>query len=191
MFWYSGSRHTGGGVVRVGGALPTHPTSKCSDTSWGSYNSTQFWHYLARGSLRSHGLRIPVVWFPTSTSDANCKPWLYFWPMGYKPVVSMSLSLGSINLLEWLTELQEIFYLLNDLLDIKGCKLTTGFPGSSVVKNPPASAWDMALIPGRGDPLDEEMAIQESSILAWRIPWTEEPGGLQSMGSQSRTQLSD
>ena len=30
-----------------------------------------------------------------------------------------------------------------------------------------------------------------SSVLAWRIPWTEEPGGLQSMGSQSQTQLSD
>ena len=33
------------------------------------------------------------------------------------------------------------------------------------------------------DPLEKEMATQ-SSILAWRIPWTEEPGGLQSMGSQ-------
>ena len=33
------------------------------------------------------------------------------------------------------------------------------------------------------DPLEKEMAIH-SSILAWRIPWTEEPGGLQSMGSQ-------
>ena len=36
---------------------------------------------------------------------------------------------------------------------------------------------------GREDPLEKEMASQ-SSILAWRIPWTEEPGGLQSMGSQ-------
>ena len=36
---------------------------------------------------------------------------------------------------------------------------------------------------GREDPLEKEMAIH-SSILAWRIPWTEEPGGLQSMGSQ-------
>ena len=35
---------------------------------------------------------------------------------------------------------------------------------------------------GREDPLEKEMATQ-SSILAWRIPWTEEPGGLQSMGS--------
>ena len=37
--------------------------------------------------------------------------------------------------------------------------------------------------PGQEDPLEEEMA-SHSSILVWRIPWTEEPGGLQSMGSQ-------
>ena len=37
--------------------------------------------------------------------------------------------------------------------------------------------------PGQEDPLEEEMATH-SSILAWWIPWTEEPGGLQSMGSQ-------
>ena len=41
--------------------------------------------------------------------------------------------------------------------------------------------WDRSL--GQEDPLEEEMAIH-SSILAWEIPWTEEPGGLQSMGSQ-------
>ena len=42
---------------------------------------------------------------------------------------------------------------------------------------------------GREDPLEEEMAAH-SSVLAWRIPWTEEPGGLQSVGSQeSRTRL--
>ena len=39
---------------------------------------------------------------------------------------------------------------------------------------------------GREDLLEEEMATL-SSILAWKIPWTEEPGGLQSMGSQSDT----
>ena len=43
----------------------------------------------------------------------------------------------------------------------------------------------------REDPLEKEMATH-SSILAWDIPWTEEPGGLQSMGSQkSQTGLSD
>ena len=36
----------------------------------------------------------------------------------------------------------------------------------------------------KDDPLEKEMATH-SSILTWRIPWTEEPGGLQSMGSQS------
>ena len=44
---------------------------------------------------------------------------------------------------------------------------------------------------GREDPLEKEMATH-SSILAWRIPWIEEPSGSQSMGSQkSQTQLSD
>ena len=43
---------------------------------------------------------------------------------------------------------------------------------------------------GWEDPLEKEMAIH-SSTLAWKIPWTEEPGRLQSMGSQSRTRLSD
>ena len=41
---------------------------------------------------------------------------------------------------------------------------------------------------GREDLLEKEMATH-SSILAWEIPWTEEPGGLQSMGSQSQKQL--
>ena len=40
------------------------------------------------------------------------------------------------------------------------------------------------------DTLEKEMATH-SSILAWRIPWTKEPGGLQSLGSQSQTQLRD
>ena len=42
---------------------------------------------------------------------------------------------------------------------------------------------NVGLIPGSGGTLQEEMATH-SSILAWEIPWTEEPGGLQSMGSQ-------
>ena len=48
----------------------------------------------------------------------------------------------------------------------------------------------MSSMLGWEDPLEEEMATH-SSILAWRIPWTEEPGGLQSTGLQSQTQLSD
>ena len=61
---------------------------------------------------------------------------------------------------------------------------------AQTVKNLPAvrETWVPSL--DREDPLEEGMATH-SSILAWRIPWTEEPGGLQSMGSQSRTRLSD
>ena len=51
-----------------------------------------------------------------------------------------------------------------------------GFSGGSTVKSSPA-------ILGREDPLEKEMATH-ISVLAWRIPWTEDPGGLQSMGPQ-------
>ena len=59
-----------------------------------------------------------------------------------------------------------------------------------MVKNPPVSLGDTDSIPGSEDPLEEEMAMQ-SSVLAWRIPRTEEPDELYSMASQSQTQLSD
>ena len=52
-----------------------------------------------------------------------------------------------------------------------------------MVKNPPANAGDVRdadLIPRSEDPLEEVMATH-SNILAWRIPWAEEPGGLHSM----------
>ena len=52
-----------------------------------------------------------------------------------------------------------------------------------VIKNPLANAGNAGSISGSGDPLEEGMATH-SSILFWRIPWTEEPGGLQSMGSR-------
>ena len=59
-----------------------------------------------------------------------------------------------------------------------------GFPGSAVIKNLPASARDARVqFLGQEGTVEEETA-RHSSILAWRIPWTEEPGGLQSTGSQ-------
>ena len=54
---------------------------------------------------------------------------------------------------------------------------------AQMVKNLPANAGDRSLTPGPGRSLEEEIATH-FSILAWRIPWTEESGGLQSMGSQ-------
>ena len=78
-----------------------------------------------------------------------------------------------------------------------------------MVKNPPAGsghAGDSGFTPGWEDALEEGMQpapvmlpgrrpggghAARSSDVAWRIPWREEPGGLQSMGSQSRTRVSD
>ena len=61
--------------------------------------------------------------------------------------------------------------------------LLSAFPGGSVVNNLPAmqETWFQSL--GQEDSLEEEM-VPYFSNLAWEIPWTEEPGGLQSMGSQ-------
>ena len=66
-----------------------------------------------------------------------------------------------------------------------------GFPGCSVVKNPPANAGDLGSIPalGRSPGEGNGNPLQYSS---WEIPRTEEPGGLQSMGlEKSQTGLSD
>ena len=58
-----------------------------------------------------------------------------------------------------------------------------GFPGGSAEKNLPAHRKTQVLSPGWEDPLEESMETH-SSILAWEIPWTEEPEGLQYKGSQ-------
>ena len=58
-----------------------------------------------------------------------------------------------------------------------------GFPSGSDSKESACIAGDLGSIPDQEDPLEKGM-VTHSSILAWRIPWTEESGGLQSMGSQ-------
>ena len=63
---------------------------------------------------------------------------------------------------------------------------TRGFPGGTKVKNSPDNAVDSGSTHGLGSSsLEEEMATH-SSILVWEIPWTEEPGWLQSVGLQSQ-----
>ena len=65
-----------------------------------------------------------------------------------------------------------------------------GFPGCSAVNNLPAlqemQVWSL----GQEEPLEKDM-VTHSRILAWEIPWTEEPCRLQFVGLQSRTQLKD
>ena len=69
--------------------------------------------------------------------------------------------------------------------------LSRGAPGGSASKQSACNAGDLGSIPGWEDPL-EKGVTNHSSIFAWKIPWTEETGRLQSMGAaQSQTQLSD
>ena len=88
----------------------------------------------------------------------------------------------------WIYYVKILAFKIIDVIKIILCFIhpSMGFPSGSVVKNLPtvpkmqetqvqSLSWE--------DPLEEGMATH-SSILAWRIPWTEEPGGLQSMGSQ-------
>ena len=63
------------------------------------------------------------------------------------------------------------------------CQNYIKFPGGSDGKESACNAGDPGLIPGSGRSLEKEMATH-SSTLAWKIPWTEEPGRLQSMGLQ-------
>ena len=76
--------------------------------------------------------------------------------------------------------------LLETTLNRDKVRLTSGFPSGSKVKNPLArqETWFRSL--GWEDPLEKGMATH-SSILAWRIPWTEEPGGLQWGHTESDT----
>ena len=71
-----------------------------------------------------------------------------------------------------------LFFFLKALLTDRGASLV-----AQMVKNPPAMQETWVRSIGQEDPLVKDMA-NHSSILAWRIPWTEEPGGLQSTGLQ-------
>ena len=74
---------------------------------------------------------------------------------------------------------------------LNSCNCRRGFSGSSVGRNPAANARDMGSTPGLQRSRGEGTSTH-SSTAAWEIPWTEEPGRLQSTGSQkSRTQLSN
>ena len=70
-----------------------------------------------------------------------------------------------------------------NMVHILALGIIKNFPVDQRVKNLPAMQETRVQFLGPEDPLEKGMAIH-SSILAWRIPWTEEPGGLQSMGLQ-------
>ena len=71
-----------------------------------------------------------------------------------------------------------------------GHKVSEGIPDGSVVKKGPAVQETRVPPLGQEDPLEEGMATHPSTI-AWRIPWTEEPGGLPSIGLQRAGQTEE
>ena len=104
------------------------------------------------------------------------------WDRVAKPVRKWGLKWDGLELITSTiiyTVKLEVLYMQNEIYNV----YSMDFPSASVVKNLPAKqetgVWSLSW----EDPLETEMATH-SSILAWRIPWTEEPGGLQSMGSQ-------
>ena len=75
------------------------------------------------------------------------------------------------------------FYSPPQSLDISSTCESLDSPGGSDGKASVYNVGDLGSIPGSEDPLEKETAIHSSAI-AWKIPWTEEPDKLQSMGSQ-------
>ena len=80
-------------------------------------------------------------------------------------------------------------YFVGNYSVFKHLRTNLGFPSDSPLKNMPVmqdvlEMWVQSL--GQEDPMEKEMATH-SSILPWKIPWTKEPGSLQSMGSQRVT----
>ena len=79
---------------------------------------------------------------------------------------------------------QNIVFLFRACIQVFALQRTSlNFPGGSDSKESAYSVGDPVQSLGQEDPLEKEMATH-SSILAWKIPWTEEPGGLQFMGLQ-------
>ena len=123
------------------------------------------------------GLR-GLVWLgPVSTGACLAQP--HPGPLVEVPPTFLA---ASVSVWPSLDEMLQLVWLIGPALYILAYVLV-GFPGDSVVKNLPAmwETWVRSL--SWEDPLEKGMATY-SSIFAWRIPWTEKPGGLQSMGLQ-------
>ena len=107
-----------------------------------------------------------------SMDKSLSKLWSWWWTNSRKAGVLQSMESQRVGH-DWETELNWT----------KHKAFNWGFPGGSDSKESACNAGDPGLSLGQEDPLEEEIATH-SSILAWRIPWIEEPGRLQSIGSQ-------
>ena len=102
-----------------------------------------------------------------------CTRWPKYWSFSF----SISPSDEYIGLISFKIDWFDLLVVQRTLKNL------LSFSGGSHNEQPACDAGDPSLIPGWEDPLEKGMATH-SSILAWRILWTEKPGGLQFMGSQ-------
>ena len=121
---------------------------------------------------------------------SSCKTWMYFPSSAQQPLSPPTLMLGLLSsIMPWPSLLAHFLLLCNPSWHITSTPSDIKYYLSLdwASQNLPASAGDMrdsSSIPGLGRSPGEEDMANYSSILAWRIPWTEEPGGLQSMRAQ-------
>lgn len=105
-----------------------HTTKQFQGTSWGSYNSSQFWHCPHGESIRAHSLR--ALTYKTSPSYFRCQSWVQVITCSCDQLLyirgSSDFLLGFNKLLQWLTEVTETFYLLEYQFIIKSYNSGTG-----------------------------------------------------------------
>ena len=166
------------------GGLPfPSPMHESEKQKWSrSVMSDSLWLYSLPGSS-IHGMFQARVleWVATSFSKWFVESW-HFYTCNIKETVSTSKYLRtSVPKMNVFKKKKKLTYWFHQ----SWCSLV-----AQIVKIA-CSAGDPSSIPGQEDPLEKGMA-SHFSFLTWRIPWTEEPGGLQSMGSQkSQTWLSN
>ena len=167
--------------------LPTMQEAWILSLGWGDP--------LENGIATHYGIlacRIPWTEEPSGLNSMGCKELdATEWQTHF------SLSLEDFGSRTFLTQNNSLSHLSSHSfllgvrvsLDQKTPEIFRSFPGSSVSQKSTCSPGDQGSIPlGWEDPLKQGMA-NHSSILAWKIPWTEEPGVLWSIGHKSRTWL--
>ena len=133
-----------------------------------------------------------VTYKPVRTSIAAISSRILYFHGSLSFILQVCMSRVLINTYLLISIFQSWSHIEN-CLQIYILENVPGLPGGTAVKNLPANAGDTrdpSSIPGLGRfPWSRRWQLTPA-ILAWKIPWTEEPSGLQSMGLQSQTQLS-
>ena len=117
-----------------------------------------------------------ILTHPPSTNFRSTNETRPRWKRANKAKLNtiFGIQLSAILSVSFLTEKKKLMENFFNSLTEK-----TGFPSGSAIKNMPAMQETQVRSLGQEDPLEEEIAT-DSSIVAWEIPWTEDPGGLQS-----------